>query len=136
MDTVDKETRSRIMRAIKSKNTGPERVMHAALQKKKLAYTRWAQLPGRPDFYFLEHKLVVDVFGCFFHDCPKHGTRPKTNKGFWNKKIRNNKKRDRKTRRALQAMGFTVMRFWKCEVNKDADKCVREIQNFMGVTNG
>lgn len=127
MDTVDKATRSRIMSAIRGKNTMPERLMAAALKKHGLKFKQWAELPGKPDFYFPDHSLVVDVFGDFWHACPKHYGAPKSNSKFWRDKVTGNRKRDRRVIRSLQAMGFTVIRFWECEVRKDPDKCARKV---------
>jgi len=129
MDTVTPEKRSWIMSRIRSKNTGPERLLNAAMLALGLRFTRWAELPGKPDFYMAKYGLAIDVRGCFWHGCPKHGSRPKSNKSFWDKKIINNKKRDKRNARKLHNMGFILLRFWECEINADAARCAREVKN-------
>ena len=129
MDPVTKEKRSEIMSKIRSTNTGPERKMAVALKQAGIKFVQWAQLPGKPDFYMADLRLVVSVMGCFWHGCPQHGSSPKTNVKFWRDKIHNNKKRDRRVARQLRNMGFLVLRFWEHEVNADVYKCLREVAN-------
>jgi len=115
------------MSAIRGKNTMPERLLAAALKKRGMIYTQWAELPGKPDFYFPDLKLIVDVFGDYWHGCPRHYAEPKSNVRFWRDKVTNNKKRDRRVLRSLKTMGFTVMRFWECQVRKDPDGCATKV---------
>jgi len=57
----------------------------------------------------------VFVDGCFWHGCPEHGTRPRTNAGYWNPKIEGNVFRDRRNNAALEARGWAVIRVWEHE---------------------
>lgn len=123
MDTVTKEKRSAIMSRIKSEWTSPERKLYQAMRDIGLdPRTHDRQLPGRPDFIFDgpafqqstgQKPLAVFVEGCFFHACPRHYKRPKTNRAFWDRKARDNAARDRRNGRALQRMGVRVMRVWE-----------------------
>lgn len=45
-------------------------------------WRRGAKLTGKPDFVFPAKRLAVFVDGCFWHGCPKHGTKPKNNAAF------------------------------------------------------
>ena len=56
--------------------------------------------------------------GCFWHGCPLHATRPKTNAAFWRKKIAANRTRDRLVTRTLRARGWTVLRIWGHELKR------------------
>ena len=67
----------------------------------------------RPDFVFAKARLAVFVDGCFWHGCPKHGTRPKGNAAFWLKKISGNQARDLLVNRALRRAGWRVLRIWE-----------------------
>jgi len=67
----------------------------------------------RPDFVFRARRLVVFVDGCFWHGCPKHGTRPKGNAAFWRAKFRRNQERDRRDTRNLRRAGWKVVRLWE-----------------------
>jgi DNA mismatch endonuclease Vsr len=68
---------------------------------------------GKPDFVFPKLKLAVFVDGCFWNDCPKHGTHPKNNRAFWKNELRRNKKRDRLVNRTLRARYWRVLRIWE-----------------------
>lgn len=67
----------------------------------------------RPDFVFPKLKLAVFVDGCFWHACPKHTTRPKSNRAFWRRKFANNKRRDALVTRTLRRTGWRVLRVWE-----------------------
>jgi DNA mismatch endonuclease (patch repair protein) len=70
----------------------------------------------RPDFVFRARRLVVFVDGCFWHGCPRHGTRPKGNAAFWRAKFRRNRERDRRDGRNLRRSGWKVVRLWEHEL--------------------
>ena len=70
--------RSEIMRRVKSRDTGPEKRVRAALRA--LGHTGYrlnrADLPGKPDVAFIGRRQAIFVHGCFWHghDC-KRGAR-------------------------------------------------------------
>ena len=117
MDVFDRETRSRIMRAIKSRNTKPEMLVHRMLESTG-ARSRHGSvaLPGRPDFYVPAYPAAVFVEGCFFHKHMGCFKAPKTNKKFWAKKIKDNVARDRRNQAALYRIGIATLRIWECSV--------------------
>jgi len=47
-------------------------------------------------------------------------------------KIQKNRKRDKKVQRALQAQGWTVMRFWEHELKSLGTKVLQKIVNISG----
>ena len=68
--------------------------------------------------------------GCFWHGCPRHGTRSKTNTEWWLGKIRDNCARDRDSNRRLRALGWTVLRLWEHEpIERAADTIQRAASN-------
>ncbi len=67
----------------------------------------------RPDFVFAARRLAVFVDGCFWHGCPRHGTRPRGNAAFWRAKFRRNQERDRRDSRRLRRAGWKVLRLWE-----------------------
>lgn len=83
---------------------------------------------GKPDFVFPKSRLAVFVDGCFWHGCPKHGTRPKQNRKFWDTKIARNRARDRRVNRELRKLGWRVVRIWEHDLAKHGDKCLRRIK--------
>jgi DNA mismatch endonuclease (patch repair protein) len=59
--------------------------------------------------------VAVFVDGCFWHRCPDHGTRPRTNVGYWRAKLDRNVERDRANDAALAAARWRVVRVWEHE---------------------
>ncbi|VTR76643.1 Very short patch repair protein [Cellulomonas hominis] len=60
------------------------------------------------------------VDGCFWHSCPEHGTKPKTNPEWWAEKLARNVARDRQTDVDLDDAGWHVVRVWEHESAADA----------------
>ncbi|WP_311966436.1 hypothetical protein [Arsenicicoccus cauae] len=46
------------------------------------------------DIAFTRQRLAVFVDGCYWHDCPEHGTEPRRNLEWWRAKFAANKARD------------------------------------------
>src|SRR5687767_6028947 len=71
-DFLSKETRSRVMARIRSRNTGPElalrRALHAAGVRGWRCHAK--HLPGKPDLAFTRWRVAVFVDGCFWHGHP------------------------------------------------------------------
>ena len=67
----------------------------------------------RPDIVFTRQRIAVFVDGCFWHCCPEHGSRPKSNTDYWEPKLRRNVQRDRLNDEALYLAGWTVVRLWE-----------------------
>lgn len=118
MDTVTKEIRSRIMAAVKSKDTKPEIVVRKLLYSMGYRYRlHKKELPGSPDIFLKKHKSVIYVHGCFWHqhkDC-KRAAMPKSNVSFWTEKMKRNVSRDKENIRALKEQGYKVKVIWECE---------------------
>lgn len=129
-DTFTPEKRSEIMRAVKSRDTGPELALRKALFAKGLRYrVNVASLPGRPDIVFPGRRAVLFVHGCFWHghDCARGGRMPKTNVKYWRQKIDKNVQRDSKNIAALQRLGWSVKISWECDLKdlpEEANKIV------------
>lgn len=107
------------MKAVRRTGTAAELALRKALDSYGLSYDVDAQplpdLRRRADVLFREERVAVFVDGCFWHGCPIHGTRAKSNTGFWAEKIKRNKRRDHDTNHRLEAAGWTVVRSWEHE---------------------
>lgn len=113
--------RSAIMRAVKSRDTSPERAVRSLLAARGYRYRlHYKKLVGAPDIVFPGQKKVIFVHGCFWHGhhCKRGARMPKTNRDYWVQKISRNKSRDRKNRRALRSAGWAVLTIWECEIRK------------------
>ena len=114
-DIFSKRKRSAVMAAIRSRgNKATELRLIAIFRAQGITgWRRHRPLFGKPDFAFPALKLAVFVDGCFWHGCPIHGTRPRTNAAFWRRKISTNRTRDRLVTRTLRARGWRVLRIWE-----------------------
>ncbi|MGQ3234137.1 very short patch repair endonuclease [Flavobacterium sp.] len=124
------EVTSRVMSAIKAKNTKPELVLRKALWNNGLRGYRlhWKKVPGKPDIVFAGRKLAIFINGCFWHRCPHCKPRlPKTNLDFWEAKFHKNTERDTKKIADLAAFGWESMTFWECQL-KDPQQSVEVIR--------
>lgn len=127
-DVHSNKQRSYNMSRILGRNTGPEITLRQLLYSKGLrGYRLRSKLLGKPDVVFNRYKLVIFIDGCFWHKCPKCFVQPQTRKLFWKTKINNNVERDRKINQKLKKIGWTVIRLWEHEVNKNPDKCLNKI---------
>jgi DNA mismatch endonuclease (patch repair protein) len=81
---------------------------------------------GRPDLAWLGRRVAVFVDGAFWHGHPDHywGQSGK----FWDEKIGRNKDRDERVTGDLVGKGWTVLRFWDFEVERDAPRCIDAIK--------
>ncbi|WP_178358690.1 very short patch repair endonuclease [Mycolicibacterium hippocampi] len=74
----------------------------------------------RGDIVFTRRKIVVFIDGCFWHGCPEHATSPVNNAEWWRMKLAANVERDRRNTRALEEIGWTVLRVWEHEALDEA----------------
>lgn len=121
-DTVTPQRRSEIMAAIRSRDTTPELAVRRFLHAAGLRFrVHRKDLPGRPDLVFPSRRLCLLVHGCFWHGCPRcvDGTREvKSNQAFWQGKVAGNKARDVRNQAKLEALGWSVMTLWECELKE------------------
>ena len=120
MDKFDKETRSRIMRSVRSKGNKTTELALIELFKKYgiKGWRRNAKIFGNPDFYFPKIKVVVFADGCFWHGCECRKNKPQTNVSFWENKIKRNKERDKIVTQKLIEKGYIVFRIKECRIKE------------------
>lgn len=120
-DIVSKETRSRMMEGIRSKDTKPEMTLRRALHARGLRYRLHANdVTGKPDMIFPKFRAAVFVHGCFWHrhvGC-RYATTPATRADFWQRKFAANMRRDKTVRECLAAGGWRVAIVWECALRK------------------
>ena len=118
-DVVDRDTRSRIMSKIRSRDTHPELMVRSMLHRSGLRFrVNDRGLPGRPDVVLKRWNAAVFVNGCFWHRHPRcrYASMPSSNVAFWRTKFRQNVLRDRRSQKALVDAGWRVFVVWECEV--------------------
>jgi DNA mismatch endonuclease (patch repair protein) len=126
--------RSAIMRAVRSKNTGPELLLRQLLWNMGYRYRlHRSTLPGKPDICMVSRRKVIFVHGCFWHQharCRKAGL-PRSNRSYWAPKLRENVERDREAMRQLRKMGWDVLVVWQCAL-KNIGLIESRLQSFLG----
>lgn len=135
---VTTEQRSRIMRTVKSKDTGPEMLVRRTLHSLGYRYlTHAAGLPGRPDVVFPRRRKAIFVHGCFWHGhhCARGSRMPKQNFDYWYEKKARNVARDERVLKNLAEEGWTSLVIWECELKYwDRSTLIEVLVNFLGPT--
>ena len=128
------DIRSKTMGAIKGNNTSIEIKLRKELFNKGLRYRiNYKKLPGSPDIVFVRQRLAIFCDSDFWHGKTLNTKRTtiKNNRDYWINKIETNMKRDRKNNKDLKKMGWKVLRFWESSINKNVDKIIKKIINFL-----
>ncbi|MFD1505741.1 very short patch repair endonuclease [Georgenia yuyongxinii] len=107
------------MSTAKRRDTAAEMALRRELHSRGLRYRVAYPIPGQRrrtiDIAFTKARVAVFVDGCFWHGCPNHGTRPRSNSEWWESKLSANHARDRDTDRLLGELAWTVVRVWEHE---------------------
>lgn len=134
-DVFSEEKRSAVMRAVKARDTAPERAVREAVRS--AGYARryrlhGAHLPGKPDLVFPALQKAVFVHGCFWHghDCRRGARQPKDNAPYWRAKIARNRERDSGALASLKTLGWRTLVIWECET-RDRERLVRTLASFL-----
>ena len=61
-------------------------------------------------------RVFTDRSRCFWHCCPIHSVKPKSNSKFWQKKFQANKNRDHLVNKTLKQACWRVLRIWEHEL--------------------
>lgn len=126
--------RSKVMSKIKGQNTKPELMLRKTLWANNLRFrVHDKELPGKPDIVIKKYKLVIFIDGEFWHgyEWDKNKRQIKSNRAYWIPKIERNMQKDKINIERLEAMGYTVFRFWAEEVTKDLDACVNQVKLYI-----
>ena len=127
-DTRTPEDRSRIMAAVKGKNTTPEVALRQALYEAGVRgwRTHYRRASGTPDLAWPALSIAVFVDGAFWHG---HRSRHKPGRSgaYWDAKIASNEARDRRVEAELREAGWRVVRVWDFEIKKELPDVVSRI---------
>jgi len=133
IDTRTKEQRSRIMKSVGTRDTGPELTVRRLLHRIGYRYRLHRKdLPGRPDIVFPSRKRIIFIHGCFWHghECSK-GKLPKSRLDYWTAKIKANQDRDAKVVARLREAGWQTLTLWQCELT-GLGQLERKLRQFLG----
>jgi len=120
------------MRAVKGRNTAPEKLVRRVIDRMGYRFRLCcSDLPGTPDIVVPIRRVAIFVHGCFWHGHPcKRGALPKTNTEFWKRKIAGNITRDKRQARRLRSLGWRVLNVWQCQT-KDENRLVIRLRRFL-----
>lgn len=130
----EKESISKIMSAIKDRNTEPELILRKALWTNGIRGYRlhWKKIPGRPDISLPGKRIAIPVNECFWHRCPRcHPSTPKTHSSFWKEKFEENIERDKRKIEQLIALHWETLTVWECEIKNGKDRIVDNIKKLI-----
>lgn len=116
------------MSRTRRRDTGPEIALRKALWASGLRGYRVDDqtLPGRPDVAWHPRRLAVFVDGKWWHGHPSV-YQPGQHGPFWEAKIARNVARDHVVNAALEALGWTVLRFWDFEIERAMEDVLRRV---------
>ncbi len=127
MDNMTKNQRSHTMSRIRSRETEPEKKLRSAMHRKGYRFRKNVRsLPGTPDIVLPKFRTVIFINGCFWHqhpDCPR-AVMPKSNKRYWEVKLKKNVKQDEDKTYLLTSLGWKVITVWECEIKKSIENVV------------
>lgn len=127
-DTRSPEQRSRIMAAVRGKNTSPEVALRRALHSIGVRGWRchYKAAAGTPDLAWPGLLVAVFVDGAFWHGHPSRH-KPGRSGRYWDEKIAGNVERDRRVDTELEASEWTVVRVWDFEVQRDLPQVLERV---------
>ena len=135
MDTLSPKERSTRMGLVRSKDTGPEKLVRRIVWRLGFRYRLHVRsIPGTPDLVFRKQHKLIFIHGCFWH---RHQSKrcklarmPKSRINFWAPKLEANRRRDQKIRRDLAKAGWKVLTVWECEL-ADVEKVQQRLRSFL-----
>lgn len=133
--TGNAATELRLMALLRAgKITGWRRHVSLCLPHPRAGEKKTRRPRVRPDFVFRRERVAVFVDGCFWHGCPRHATRPRQNRRFWDEKIARNQQRDRLVTHGLRKSGWTVLRLWECALaRKQQARTLARLRRALGI---
>lgn len=123
--------RSKIMKAIKRKDTQVELLLRKALYKRGIRYRiDYGKLPGRPDIAVTSKRIAIFCDSEFWHgrNWEEKKEKIKTNREYWIPKIERNIARDKQNNKKLLETGWVVLRFWESEILRSIESVCEKIE--------
>lgn len=123
-----------VMRSNRRRDTKPEVALRSALHRRGFRFRNDAPIVTdcgkiRVDIALARHRLAIFVDGCFWHCCPEHGTKPRSNTEYWRPKLERNRQRDASADALLHAAGWQVVRVWE---HQDPEEAADLIDRLIG----
>jgi DNA mismatch endonuclease (patch repair protein) len=135
-DRITPAQRSENMRAIRSKDTRPERAVRSIAHRAGFRFRLHRRdLAGKPDMVFPVRRAIIFVHGCYWHGhgCSRGGNGAKSNVDYWAPKLARTRARDEANRLKLEQDGWRVLTVWECELT-EPEKVKDTIISFLAAT--
>lgn len=115
------------MARVRTRDTAPEVALRQALWAAGVRGWRCHPkgIPGRPDLAWIGRRIAVFVDGAFWHGHPDYYWGQSGQ--FWDAKIARNRARDARVDAELAGAGWTVVRIWDFEVERDLAVAVARV---------
>lgn len=132
-DNLTKEQRHKNMTNIRSTNTRIEKDVTKTLWNLGYRFRKNVKtLPGKPDIAIQKYKIVIFLDSCFWHKCPEHFKKPKSNLEYWEPKIKRNIERDAEINQYYKDNNWHILRIWEHEIKKtNFQNTIEKIKNFI-----
>jgi DNA mismatch endonuclease, patch repair protein len=131
-DNLTPEQRRLTMSRIRGKDTKVELLVRRELHGRGYRYrVNAAWLPGKPDIAFTRLRVAVFIDGDFWHGWDFDSWRDKL-APYWRDKIAGNIARDRRHAASLRRDGWTVMRVWEHDVERNFERTIAKIEWVIG----
>jgi DNA mismatch endonuclease (patch repair protein) len=130
LDPLSPEERSRRMARIRGRDTKLELRFRRALWQAGLRGWRCnvRSVTGTPDIAWKGHRVAVFIDSAWWHGPPSRWQPGKLSE-WWDNKIHANQLRDARVNQALREQGWTVVRVWDFEVDRELAGCVARVQD-------
>ena len=118
------------MSHIRGKDTGIEKRLRKALSEKGIRYRLYStRVYGHPDICLPAYKIAIFADSEFWHGYrfEENMANLETFGEYWIRKIERNIARDKEVNETLQRQGYTVLRFWGKQIEKELDSVVDAI---------
>ena len=114
------------MSRIRGKDTKIEIKMERILKETGYKFEKHPKMYGNPDFANKRKKIAIGCDGDFWHGY-RYDEKKKPSKKYWRNKIENNMRRDKRYSRKLRREGWSVLRLWEHDIERNPEKCERKI---------
>jgi len=137
----DPTVTSRMMVAVRNKNSKAEMLLRRELHARGLRYRLHVrQIIGQPDIVFAKWRVVVFVDGDFWHGnawrvrgLRELGELFPTRREFWVTKIQRTMDRDRNVTTLLESTDWHVLRFWESDILVDVAAIANAVEAVLRV---
>lgn len=134
MKERDEATISYTMSRIKGKDTSIEIKLRKELTKLGYRYNKnCSDVFGHPDVVFKKYKVAIFCDSEFWHGYNFEENKKRLHKhiDYWIPKIERNIERDKEVNEKLRNEGYSVLRFWGNEINKELPSCIAKIEEVL-----